>query len=75
MLEYPRVPALRDPKGRIRMVVVGGIIGLILGGLIAFLNHYRLNALEKRNPQLDELSSLWSSTIKGVTRFGRTRPE
>jgi uncharacterized protein involved in exopolysaccharide biosynthesis len=75
MLEYPRVPALRDAKGRIRMVIVGGIIGLVMGGLIAFLNHYRLKALEKRNPELDELSLLWSTTLRGLTRFGRTRPQ
>ena len=75
MLEYPRVPALRDAKGRIRMVIVGGIIGLVMGGLIAFLNHYRLKALEKRSPELDELSLLWSTTLRGLTRFGRTRTQ
>jgi len=75
ILEYPQVPALRDPKGRLRMLILGGVIGLILGSLAAILNHYRLAALERQDPELDEFSFLWSSMIRGITRFGRYRSE
>lgn len=71
LIESPRVPAVRDPKGRIRTVIVGILAGVISGVFLAFVKNYREESRRKSNPKLDELSSLWSETLSDVTRLFR----
>lgn len=71
LIESARVPAVRDPRGRVRTVIVGILTGVISGVSLAFVNNYREESRRKNDPRLDELSSLWSETLSDVTRLFR----
>ena len=63
-IESPRVPAVRDRKGRVLIVFLGIISGVMVGVFLAFLRNYSEEDRTKENPRLDELSSLWSEALR-----------
>ncbi len=69
LIESPRVPALRDPRGRVRTVAVGLVTGTILGAFLAFVRNYREEDHMKEDPRLAGLSALWSEAVNDVTRL------
>ncbi len=69
LIESPRVPALRDPRGRVRTVAVGLVTGTILGAFLAFIRNYREEDHMKEDPRLAGLSALWSEAVNDVTRL------
>ncbi len=71
LIESPRVPALRDPRGRVRTVAVGLVTGAIFGVFLAFVRNYREEDRMKEDPQLAGLSALWSEAVNDVTRLFR----
>ena len=60
LIEAPQVPAIRDPKGRIMIMVVGLMTGAMLGAILAFARTYREEDRVKENSRTDELFSMWS---------------
>lgn len=71
LIESPRVPALRDPRGRVRTVAVGLVTGAIFGVFLAFVRNYREEDRMKEDPRLAGLSALWSEAVNDVTRLFR----
>ena len=71
LIEPPRVPALRNPKRRVWIVLAGILAGAMLGVFFAFVGSYREADHMRENPRLDELSSLWSESWSDVTRLLR----
>ena len=71
LIESPRVPALRDPRGRVRTVAVGLVTGAIFGVFLAFVRNHREEDRMKKDPRLAELSALWSEAVNDVTRLFR----
>jgi uncharacterized protein involved in exopolysaccharide biosynthesis len=71
LIESPRVPAVRDPRRRVRTVAVGLITGTILGMFLAFVRNYREEDRMKKDPRLAGLSALWSEAVNDVTRLFR----
>ncbi len=71
LIESPRVPALRDPKRRVVIVLVGMSIGAMFGVFLAFVMNYREEDRMRDSSQLDELSSLWSEAVSDLPRFLR----
>jgi uncharacterized protein involved in exopolysaccharide biosynthesis len=69
MIELPRVPAIRDAKGRIGILVMGIVAGLIFGVFLAFLWNYREKRSMQEDPKLDELSSLWRESLSDLIPF------
>jgi len=71
LIESPRVPAIRDPRGRVTTVAAGLVTGTILGVFLAFVRNYREADRMKEDPQLAGLSVLWSEAVNDVTRLFR----
>ena len=71
LIESPRVPAIRDPRGRVRTVAVGLVTGTILGVFLAFVRNYREEDRMKEDPRLAGLSALWSEAVNDVTQLFR----
>ena len=65
MIESPRVPAFRDSKGRILIVLLGIVAGAMVGGLLGFVKDYS-QARNRGAADLEELSSLWRETLTGL---------
>ena len=60
LIEAPQIPAIRDPKGRIMIMVVGLLTGAMLGVVLAFFRTYSEEDRRKENSRLAVLYSLWS---------------
>jgi uncharacterized protein involved in exopolysaccharide biosynthesis len=71
LIAPPRVPALRDPRERVRTVLVGIVMGMVLGVFLAFVANLREGDRLRENPRLAELSALWSEALSDVTRLFR----
>jgi uncharacterized protein involved in exopolysaccharide biosynthesis len=71
MIEHPRVPVIRDAKGRIGILVIGIGAGVIFGVFLAFLWNYREKSGMQKDPRLDELSSLWREFLSDLIPFSR----
>jgi len=50
LIESPRVPALRDGKGRVTIVLVGTFTGAMFGVFLAFVRNYREEERMKDSP-------------------------
>ena len=72
-IEFPRVPPIRDPKGRIGILMVGVLMGVMVGIFLAFLRNYSEEHRAHTDPRLSELSSLWKEALSEVTPI-RRRP-
>ena len=57
LIESPRVPAIRDPKRRTVIVLVGTALGGVLGVFLAFVRDHREQGRRKEDAGLDELTS------------------
>jgi uncharacterized protein involved in exopolysaccharide biosynthesis len=71
LIAPPRVPALRDPRERVRTVLVGIVMGMVLGVFLAFVANLREGDRLRENPRLAEVSALWSEALSDVTRLFR----
>ena len=66
----PRVPALRDPKGRLLILAIGMLAGVAFGVLAAvFFRNFMVKPGVERPSDLQELASLWRDTRTDLRRF------
>ena len=70
IIEPPRVPAIRDPKRRILILILGILLGAVVGMFAAFLVDSVEEARRIGSSNLDELASLWTQTLKDLRRVG-----
>lgn len=73
VIEAPRIPAVRDPKGRIMIGVMGLIVGGMFGVFFAFLRHYVQEDRKREEPRLGELSAMWRTALTDLAPFSRRR--
>ena len=66
VIDPPRVPAVRDPKGRLTVLVFGIIIGVTGGVFAAFMLNSMEQARRMGSADFQELSATWNQT------FGRS---
>ena len=71
MIELPRVPATRDAKRRIGILLIGIVAGVIFGVFLAFLWNYSEKLSTPEDPRLEELSSLWREFVSDLIPFSR----
>lgn len=55
MLDEPSVPTQPEPRGRIKLVLMGFVVGAFLGVLIAFASELLSRESREGNPEIDEL--------------------
>ena len=71
LIDPPRVPAIRDPKGRLLILMLGIILGLMGGTLAAFV----LNSIDRArtvgSADFRELSAAWDQTLSDIGAFAR----
>jgi uncharacterized protein involved in exopolysaccharide biosynthesis len=74
VVEIPRVPTMRDPKGRrvTMMLALGG--GVALGVFFAFIVDLSQQARARRTPDVEELASIWRETLHGLPGIRSRRP-
>jgi uncharacterized protein involved in exopolysaccharide biosynthesis len=73
VIDAPHVPAVRDPKGRIMIGVMGLIVGGMVGVVLAFLKHYVEEDRKRESPRLHELSTTWRAALSDLVPFSRSR--
>ena len=61
-IEAPTVPALPEPRGRVRRVILGAIGGALVGVLLSFLAFLAQRRKRQGNPEADE----FFSTLGGI---------
>lgn len=54
MIETPRLPVMREPRGTVKKGIVGGFAGVMLGLLIAFFGHGLRLAREENSRESEE---------------------
>jgi uncharacterized protein involved in exopolysaccharide biosynthesis len=69
LIEPPRVPALRAPKRRVVIMIIGVICGAVGGAVAVFVRSYMGQPGGTRPSDFQELSSLWSDTMTDLRRF------
>ena len=69
LIESPGVPALRAPKRRVLIIMMGIMIGAAGGAFAVFFRNYMEQPDGTRPSHLLELSSLWGDTMTDLRRF------
>ena len=69
LIESPRVPALRDPKRRLLIMIMGIMLGVAGGAFAVFFRNYIEQSDGSRPSDSLELASLWTDTMTDLRRF------
>ncbi len=72
-IETPRAPAMHDPKGRVLIVLLGGILGMMVAIPTALIRHATGTRQGNHDPEFEKLSGLWHETLGDMRRMGRRR--
>ena len=71
LIDPPRVPAIRDPKGRLLILVLGIILGVMGGTFAALLLNSVDQARRIGSAGFQDLSSAWDQTLTDVWVLAR----
>lgn len=74
VLEAPELPVRPDPMWLVLKLVLGLGLGWMLGLLLAFVREASERGRQGREPEYEELSTLWAQAWAEVRSLGRRRP-
>lgn len=72
-IESPRAPARPDAKGRLLIVILGGILGVMVAIPTALVRHATSSRSAEQDSELEKLSGVWRETVGDLRSMGRRR--
>ena len=66
IIEPPAVPTRPEPRGRLRSVVIGLVLGGVIGALLSFISALMRHMRTSGNPAADEFIGVLHEAISGI---------
>jgi uncharacterized protein involved in exopolysaccharide biosynthesis len=77
LVETPQVPTMPEPRGRVRKVIIGMLIGALLAIVVSFIGFVMRRRRREGNPEIDEFFETLNGLKNAVRRKlpGRARSQ